>query len=61
VTDLPTTLEICSRPFNANVCGGIIYRPQPETIVCSRCGGSEAGVVYRRADLPPSSSVGSGA
>ena len=43
---LPAVVELCPRPFNANVCGGIIYRPQPETIVCSRCGGSEAGVVY---------------
>ena len=55
---LPPTLEICARPFNNGVCGGIIYRPQPETSICARCGGSEAGVVYRRVDLPPSASVG---
>jgi len=47
---LPPTLEICARPFNNGVCGGIIYRPQPDVIVCGRCGGSEAGVVYRRVD-----------
>ena len=59
-TGLPASLEICARPFNNGVCGGLIYRPQPDVSVCSRCGGSEAGVVYRRVDLPPSASVGSG-
>ena len=56
---LPTTLEICARPFNNGICQGVIYRPQPDVSVCSRCGGNEAGVVYRRADLPWSESVGS--
>jgi len=47
---LPPTLEICARPFNDGVCGGIIYRPQPETIICSRCSGDEPGVIYSRVE-----------
>jgi len=46
---MPATLEICARPFNNGLCHGVIYRPQPETIVCSKCGGHEPGVVYTRA------------
>jgi len=56
---LPTTLEICARAFNNGVCGGVIYRPQPETSVCARCGGHEARVIYQRTDLPRGASAGS--
>ena len=45
---LPPTIELCARAFNDGVCGGIIYRPQPETIVCPKCGGHEPGIVYTR-------------
>lgn len=42
----PATLEICQREFNAGRCHGIISRPQPDLIMCGRCGGKEAGQVY---------------
>jgi len=58
---LPPTVELCARAFNNGVCGGIIYRPQPQTIVCSKCGGHDPGVIYQRADLPRGVSVRSGA
>jgi hypothetical protein len=40
------TLEICQRPFNAGVCQGVIYHPQPDLRMCARCGGSDPGAMY---------------
>lgn len=45
-TEAPATLEICQAEFNAGRCGGIIYRPQPDLVMCSRCASRKPGVVY---------------
>jgi hypothetical protein len=47
---LPATVELCQRTFNAGRCQGVIYRPQPDLAVCSRCSGKEPGVVYAQRD-----------
>ena len=57
---LPATIELCQRAFNNGVCLGVIYRPQPDVSVCSRCSSHEAGVIYQRTDLPRGASAGSG-
>jgi hypothetical protein len=46
----PDTIEVCQRPFNAGICQGIIYHPQPNLSVCTRCGSKAPGVVYARVE-----------
>jgi len=44
---LPFTVELCARDKDHFPCLGLIHRLEPNgRIYCTRCGGSEAGVVY---------------
>lgn len=45
------TVELCTRTFNGGRCDGILYRPQPDLVLCPRCGGREPGVVYTRGQV----------
>jgi hypothetical protein len=46
---VPERVELCARDKDRFPCLGVVHRLEPDgRIYCTRCGGSEPGVVYVR-------------
>ena len=44
---LPVTVELCVRDKDGFPCLGLIHRLEPNgRIYCTRCGGTQAGMIY---------------